>query len=111
MVRRGIIFPEVFQDAKRTRDGLIYILCKGWNRHRGQLRGALRARRDGVTVVAHLAPDCPRRSALMIPQRGTMYEHANINDRSIRDESYLIPGTATRITLRLGTDSISEADK
>ena len=67
-MRRGIIVSVAFQDAKRTGDGLIYILCKGWNRHRGLLRGALRAMRDGVTAVAHLAPHCPRRSALMIPQ-------------------------------------------
>ena len=68
-MRRGIIFPDAFPDAKRTGDGLINILCKGWYRHRGQLRGTLRAMRDGVTAVAHLAPDYPRRSALTIPQR------------------------------------------
>ena len=64
----GYYFSVAFQDAKHTGDGLIYILCKGWYRHRGLLRGAPRAMRDGVTAVAHLAPHCPRRSALTIPQ-------------------------------------------
>jgi len=69
LVRRGIIVSVAFQDARRAGDGLIYILCKGWYRHRGQLRGTLSAMRDGVTAAAHLAPDYPRRSALTIPQR------------------------------------------
>ena len=68
-MRRGIIVSVALQDAKHAGDDLIYILCKGWYRHRGLLRGTLRAMRDGITAVAHLAPDCPRRSALTIPQR------------------------------------------
>ena len=39
------------------------------------------------------------------------YGRTNINDCSIRDESYLILGTTTRIMHQLGSDSMSEANK
>ena len=41
--------------------GLVSVLAryKGWHRHRGVPRGALRAMRDGVAAVAHLAPAAP----------------------------------------------------
>ena len=65
----GICMFGAFQDAKRTGNGLVYTLCKGWSRYPRLLRGVLRARRDGeAAAVAHLAPHLPRRSTLMIPQ-------------------------------------------
>ena len=76
-----------FQDAKRTGDGLIYSLCKGWYRHRGLLRGALRAMRDSETAVAHLAPHCPRRSALMNDSTVTIDDAASGDDATVPNKS------------------------
>ena len=77
----GICMFGAFQDAKRTGNGLVYTLCKGWSRYPRLLRGALRALHDGeAAAVAHLAPHLPRRSPLIIPE-------ASVDDAASDDDA------------------------